>query len=100
MNEPSYGNDASYPVEYASIPVRIEFESEKMQFQTSGERVSQQRVYMYVEPQYPILEEDRITVLAADDATLVGQLYIVMTAQPEWNAVGNVHHYICELEIH
>lgn len=105
LNEPSYGAEANYPVIYASIPTRIEYPSMAMVFTETGERVTLPEsatlgTQMFFEPNYTINPEDRITVLTSDDASIVGQLYIVMSVFPEWGAMGQVHHYIAEIQVH
>lgn len=98
LNEPVYGNESDYPVIYPDEYVRIEYESQSMQFTTAGERVDPTKVLMYIENL--VYEEDRVTVLTSDDPSQVGMLFLIKTVQPEWNAVGNVHHYLCELMVH
>lgn len=98
LNEPVYGTESGYPIIFNNEPVRIEYESQSMQFTSAGERVDPTRVIMYVENL--VLEEDRITVLTSDDPDQIGLLFLAKTVQPEWNAVGNVHHYLVELMVH
>lgn len=98
LNEPDYGPEPNYPVVYALADVRIEFEQQRMGFTEGGERVDPSRVLMYIED--PVLEEDRVTVISTDDPTLQGELFLIRTVQPEWDAVGTLHHYLCELMVH
>ena len=100
LGEPSYGDESAYPTTYALLDVRIEFWDEQMQFTEIGERVVPTKLEMYVEPDSTIQAEDRVTILTSDAAAIVGQLYLVSSVYPEWNSVGDVHHYICELTVH
>ena len=105
LNEPAYGAEASYPVVYANMPTRIEFPGAQLQFTEAGERsVYPQSVVtgtdMYVDPDYTILVEDRITITQSDDASLIGQLFIVMSVTPDWNGVGDLHHTVATLQAH
>lgn len=105
LNEPDYGTEANYPVAYASISVRIEFPDQQTEFTETGERVKMPMsaisgVDMYVDPAYTIAVEDRVTILTCDDASLIGQLYLVLAVYPENDSMGNVHHYVCELQVH
>jgi hypothetical protein len=74
----------------------------KMIFTQTGERVTlnESNTFMYVEPDYPIKSEDRITILTSDDSDLINQLYLVMAVYPEWGSMGLIHHQLVELQIH
>ena len=105
LNEPGYGAESSWPAVYTNLAVRIEYPDLQMEFTETGERIklpqsSVSGVDMYVEPQYTIKPEDRVTVTVASDASLVGQLYIATAVYPENDSMGNVHHFVCELQIH
>src|SRR5438309_601396 len=77
LNEPSYGAEGSYPVAYATLDVRIEFWDKTMEWTEVGERIVPNQLYMYVEPEYTINPEDRITIISSDATPIVGQLYLV-----------------------
>ena len=105
LNEPNYGSEANYPVIYSSMWARIEYPDKNTEFNETGERVKLAQsvtsgVQMFFEPTYTILEEDRITVLTSDNASLVNNLYLVMSVTPEWDGLGKVHHYVAELQVH
>ena len=105
LNEPNYGDESTWPTVYTNLWVRIEYPDMQMEFTETGERVklpqsSVSGVEMYIEPTYTIQPEDRITITSCDDASLINQLYIATAVYPENDSVGNVHHYVVELQIH
>ncbi len=100
LGEPDWGNEASYSVVYPSVWARIEIVEHVLEFTETGERVVEQNTYMFVEPDYQLEPMDRITVLTSDDPDLAGKLLLVLDVHPEWDAVGNVHHYVASLQVH
>lgn len=105
LGEPSYGEEADYPVVYTNLWTRIEYPDMIAQFTETGERIAlasgtASGVNMYVEPDYTIEPEDRITITSHPDPNLVGQLYLAHAVYPEYGGVNGVHHYIIELQIH
>lgn len=100
LNEPSYGNESGYPIVYDMIWTRIEYVDQTMVFTESGERVKlDATTVMYIEPDYILKPMDRITVQTSDNPSLIGQLYLVHAVYSEWNAVGNVSHFIVEIQV-
>lgn len=101
LNEPAYGNESSYPIVYDMIWVRIEYVEEQMVFTETGERVKLAGMTaMYVEPTYVLKPMDRVIVQTSDNPGLIGQLYLIQTVYSEWDSVGNVHHYVCDIQVH
>lgn len=106
LGEPDYGDEADYPTIYTDLWVHIEYPDMVTQFNETGERValasgSSTGVDMYVEPEYTIKPEDRITITSSPDPNLVGQLYLAHAVYAEFGALlSNVHHQIVELQIH
>jgi hypothetical protein len=100
LNEPNYGNEGAWPFAYATMNTRIEYEVEELQFLHTGERVSENKIEMYVDSTLTLFPEDRIVILTADHPNLLGQLFIVLNVKPAWDALGNVHHYESLLQIH
>ena len=105
LNEPDYGAEASYPTVYTDLWTRIEYPDLQMEWTETGERVklpqsSVSGVDMYVESDITIQPEDRITITLSPDPALVGQLYLATAVYPENDGMGNVHHYVVELQIH
>jgi hypothetical protein len=100
LNEPAYGPESAWPVVYSNLACRIEYVDRTMQFTQTGERVVLDKTLLYVEPEITIHPEDRITITGTDAATESGAFYIVMDVYPESNSVGDVHHYVVEIEPH
>ena len=105
LNEPDYGDETTWPIIYSDRWVRTEYPDLQMQFTETGERImlpssAASGVNMYVESDTTVLAEDRVIITSIDDATLINQLYIVTAVFPEYNAMGDTHHYIVELQIH
>jgi hypothetical protein len=100
LNEPDYGDEANYPVIYANAMARYESITHVLEFNEQGERVEEKQTLLYVEPDILLEPMDRITVLTCDDSTMVGKLYLLQDVHPRFDSVGNVHHYLGELNIH
>lgn len=101
LNEPAYGNESSYPVVYDMMWARIEYVEEQMVFTDTGERVKLSgQTALYVEADFLLKPMDRITIQTSDNPALIGQLYLIQTVYSEWNSMGNVHHYVCDIQVH
>ena len=100
LNEPDWGDESAYPVVYASIYARIEVVDRNMQYTETGERVTETKTLLFFEPTYTILPEDRITVLSSNNSNIQNQLFLVYDVVPEWDSIGNVHHFVAELQVH
>lgn len=103
LGELDYGDESAYTTIYPTLNVRFEFEDARMEFNESGERVVP-KLYMYVEDGSTVLPMDRITVVSSDDTTLLDQsvykILIAVDIFPEWDSMGNLHHYMVECEPH
>lgn len=106
LGEPDYGTEASYPAIYTNLWVRIEYPDMQAQFTETGERIAlasgaASGVDMYVEPEFTIQPEDRVTITTSPDPALVGQLYLAHAVYPEYGSLSStVHHHVVELQIH
>jgi len=101
LNEPDWGTDASLPIAYASVYCRIEYVDMQISYNEQGERVNLGAgTYMFLEPETVVYPQDRVTILTADDPALINKLYLITAVFDEWNAVGNLHHHVCQLSIH
>ena len=104
LGEPAYGDASTWPI----IPdprgnpthtVRIEFNVENMQFSPTGERVIQKETLMFVRADDSLAPEDRITILNTNIDSQLNTYFIVLAVWPENDAVGNVAHYVGELQV-
>jgi hypothetical protein len=105
LNEPNLGSDSTWPVVndpygHTTHSVRIEFNQENAQYLPTGERIVQQQTLMFVDPNDDILPQDRITIVSSDIHTDLPSFFIVQDIWPEYNAVGDVNHYMAELQPH
>lgn len=109
LNEPSYGAESSYPVIYQSLDVRIEYDTQAVQWTEGGVRVNPdlRTTYMFVDDtisengqKINILDQDRVVVITTDNPYFLNKLYIIVAIVPEWDGMGNRSHSVCELQVH
>ncbi len=105
LNEPNYGDELTWPVvnDFLGNPthaVRIEFDSEMMTFTPTGERVVQRQTLMFISPEDDVRPEDRVTVVQSDVNPNLNNYFIVYAVWPENDSVGNVSHYVADLQVH
>jgi hypothetical protein len=100
LNEPDYGDEANYPIVYDNVLARYEAVEHTLQFNEQGERVEEVNTTLMVEPEIQLLPMDRITCLTSDDPQMVNKLYILQDVHTRWDAIGNVHHYVGEIQVH
>ena len=100
LNEPDYGDEANYPIVYNNVLARYEAMEHVLTFNELGERVEEQNTWLFVEPDILLEPRDRITCLTSDDPDMVNKLYLLQDVHPRWDAMGNVHHFVCEIQIH
>ena len=104
LGEPSYGDPSTWPIvpDQRGNPthtVRIEFNVESMMFTPTGERVIQNQTLMFVRADDFLQPEDRITILNTNIDQLLNNYFILHAIWPENDAVGNVSHYVGELQV-
>lgn len=101
LNEPNYGAESGYTTVYSNIYGRIEYQPERVYWNESGERVNvSEGTFLFLEPDYIVKPQDRVTITTADNTDLINKLYIATAIFSEWNSVGNVHHYVVQLAVH
>jgi hypothetical protein len=101
LNEPDWGDESNYSVAYPNLDVRIEIIDEGMEFNETGERVTEQKTLMFYESGINIQPLDRITIVTTDDNTnFMGKYFIVQNTHAQWDSIGNTHHYVAELNVH
>lgn len=104
LGEPAYNDPATWPVVLDPFgnpthKVRIEFNVESMMFTPTGERVIQNQTLMFIRADDYLQPEDRITILNTNIDPLLNSYFIAHAVWPENDAVGNVSHYVAELQV-
>lgn len=104
LNEPSYGDPSTWPVVNdpsgnTTHKVRIEYVKEEMNFTPTGERITQKQTLMFVSADDDIRPEDRVTIQPSTVNPNLNNYFIVLNIWPENDAVGNVSHYVAELQV-
>jgi len=87
---------------YPYHQTRIEFNVENLQFTPTGERTVQNQTLMFIAFMDYMQAEDRITVLNINNVPGnidpgLNQYYIILAVWPEHDSVGNINHFVAEL---
>lgn len=101
LNEPDYGAESTWTVAYASVPCRMDTHPRNPEYNETGERVDVgNEQFIYVEPEYILYPQDRVTILESSDPSEIGAFYIVNSVYNEYDSQNNVHHRVGQLQVH
>jgi len=109
LGEPNYQDPTTWPVipdvhGNATHTVRIEFNVETTKFTATGDRVIERETLMFLRTDDYLQPQDRITIININNVPTntnpgLNNYFIVYSVWPENDSVGNVNHYVAELQV-